>query len=390
MWAEIYDQLAELILANRTTLIFVPTRRMSERVAFALDRTPGRRHRDAAPRQPGARSTLRRREPLKNGELRAVVATASLELGIDIGTIDLVVQLGSPRSIATALQRIGRSGHWVGAMPRGKIFATTRDELLECAALVRACAAARWTRSTFRSRRSTFSRSRSWRRARRTSGRPTNSTRSSRTTYPYRDLPRIGFRRSRVAAGRRRRRRRADAAARSCTTIASTACCAPGAARASPRSPAAARFRTRPTITVVAEPDGHIVGTLDEDFAVETLAGDIFLLGTNSWKIRRVETGVVRVEDAHGAPPTIPFWNGEGLGRTIELSHEVSELRAAHRRARRRGCTALLRTNAALDIVRRGASRRLHSRRRRPAWASCRPTQPSSPSGSSTKAAACS
>src|SRR6185312_4821541 len=138
MWAEIYDRLADTVLAHRTTLIFVPTRRMSERVAFALTERLGpglvMPHHGSLARE--ARFEAENR--LKNGELRAVVATASLELGIDIGTVDRVVQLGSPRAIATALQRIGRSGHWVGAKPQGTIYATTRDELLECAALVRA------------------------------------------------------------------------------------------------------------------------------------------------------------------------------------------------------------------------------------------------------------
>ncbi|MBV8373389.1 MAG: DEAD/DEAH box helicase [Candidatus Eremiobacteraeota bacterium] len=328
MWAEIYDRVAEMVLANRTTLIFVPTRRMSERVAFALEQRLGEGvvmpHHGSLARE----KRFDAENLLKNGQLRAVVATASLELGIDIGTIDLVVQLGSPRAIATALQRIGRSGHWVGAMPQGKIFAMTRDELLECAALVRglrggvidaleiprapldilaqqivaACAAHEWKADEL------FA--------------------VVRGAYPYRDLPRADFDAvvalvaDGVATARGRRgtflhydRVNGILRARRGARIAAITC---GGA-----IPDTANY------TVVAEPDGHIVGTLDEDFAIESLAGDIFLLGTNSWKIRRVETGVVRVEDAHGSPPTIPFWNGEGLGRTIELSHEVSELRAA-------------------------------------------------------------
>ncbi len=328
MWAEIYDRLADTVLAHRTTLIFVPTRRMSERVAFALTERLGpglvMPHHGSLARE--ARFEAENR--LKNGELRAVVATASLELGIDIGTVDRVVQLGSPRAIATALQRIGRSGHWIGAKPQGTIYATTRDELVECAALVRAmrgggmdalviptapldilaqqivaaCATRDWKDGEL------FT--------------------LVRTAYPYRDLPRKDFDEvvSMLADGIATSRGRSGTflhydrvngmlRARRGARLAAITC---GGA-----IPEVANYR------VVAEPDGHLVGTLDEDFAIESLAGDIFLLGTTSWKIRRVEAGTVRVEDAHGAPPTVPFWNGEGLGRTIELSHEVSQLRRA-------------------------------------------------------------
>ncbi|MGA8534801.1 MAG: DEAD/DEAH box helicase [Candidatus Tumulicola sp.] len=348
MWAEMYDRVAEMILANRTTLIFVPTRRMSERVAYALEQRLGEGivmpHHGSLARE--ARFDAENR--LKAGALRAVVATASLELGIDIGTIDLVVQLGSPRSIATALQRIGRSGHWVGAMPQGKIFATTRDELLECAALVRAlrggamdalaipeapldilaqqivaaCAAHEWNADAL------FA--------------------LVGSTYSYRHLSRADFDAvvSLVADGVTMARGRSGTflhydrvngilRARRGARLAATTC---GGA-----IPDTANY------SVVAEPDGHIVGTLDEDFAIESMAGDIFLLGTNSWKIRRVETSTVRVEDAHGSPPTIPFWNGEGLGRTVELSHEVSELRVAIDESDDARATELLVDDCGLD-----------------------------------------
>ncbi|MGB8518787.1 MAG: DEAD/DEAH box helicase, partial [Candidatus Tumulicola sp.] len=326
MWAEIYDRLAEKILANRTTLVFVPTRRMSERVAFALEKRLGEGvvmpHHGSLARE----MRFDAENLLKNGTLRAVVATASLELGIDIGTIDLVVQLGTPRSISTALQRIGRSGHWIGALPRGTIFATTRDELLECAALVRAlrggeidaldvpdapldilaqqivaaCAAHEWKADALYD--------------------------LARSTYPYRNLPRNDFdsvvalladgvATSRGRSGTFLHYDRVNGILRARRGARITAMTCGGAI------PDTANY------AVVAEPDGHVVGTLDEDFAVESMAGDIFLLGTNSWRIRRVENGVVRVEDAHGSPPTIPFWNGEGLGRTVELSHEVARLR---------------------------------------------------------------
>jgi ATP-dependent Lhr-like helicase len=328
MWAEIYDRVAEQIRSHRTTLIFVGTRRMSERVAFALNERLGEGfvmpHHGSLARE--TRFDVERR--LRSGELRAVAATASLELGIDIGSVDLVVQLGSPRAIAVALQRIGRSGHWVSALPKGVFYVTTRDELVECAALVRAircggldaltiptapldilaqqivaaCAQHEWgTQELFA---------------------------AIRGTYPYRDLARKDFEavvsmladgvatsRGRSGTflhydrvnGRLRGRRGARLAALTC-----------GGA-----IPDTANY------TVIVEPDGHSIGTLDEDFAIESMAGDIFLLGTNSWRVRRVEAGVVRVEDAHGAPPSIPFWNGEGLGRTVELSREVCDVRVA-------------------------------------------------------------
>lgn len=348
MWAEIYDDVAQRVLANRTTLIFVPTRRMSERVAYALEQRLGEGvvmpHHGSLSRE----ARFEAENHLKNGELRAVVATASLELGIDIGTVDLVVQLGSPRSIATALQRIGRSGHWVGAMPQGRIYATTRDELLECAALVRAlrsgsmdalcvpeapldilaqqivaaCAVHEWQADALYA--------------------------MVRSTYPYRNLPRERFDQvvALVADGV------AMARGRSGTFLHYDRVNGILRARRGARLSAITCGGAIPdtaNYAVVAEPDGHVVGTLDEDFAVESMAGDIFLLGTNSWKIRRVETSTVRVEDAHGSPPTIPFWNGEGLGRTIELSREVSALREAIDALGDDEAHALLLSECALD-----------------------------------------
>ncbi len=328
MWAEIYDRVAEQIRNHRTTLVFVGTRRMSERVAFALNERLGEGfampHHGSLARE--TRFDVERR--LRSGELRVVVATASLELGIDIGSVDLVVQLGSPRAIAVALQRVGRSGHWVGALPKGIFYVTTRDELIECAALVRAiragdldaltiprapldilaqqivaaCAQHEWDADAL--------------------------YRSLQDAYPYRALERkdfdevIAMLADGVATSRGRSgtflhydRVNGCLRARRGARLAALTC---GGA-----IPDTANY------TVVVEPDGHAIGTLDEDFAIESLAGDIFLLGTNSWKIRRVEPGIVRVEDAHGAPPSVPFWNGEGLGRTIELSRAVCAVRSA-------------------------------------------------------------
>jgi ATP-dependent Lhr-like helicase len=327
MWAEIYDRLAEYIRARRTTLVFVGTRRMSERVAFALTERLGE---GVVMPHHGSLAKERRFEAenrLKNGELRAVVATASLELGIDIGTIDLVVQLGSPRSVSVALQRIGRSGHWVGAKPEGKLFATTRDELVECAALVRSIREGKLDALQIPSAPLDILAQQIVAAAATDEYKTEALYDFVRRAYPYRNLPRKDFddvltmladgvAHSRGRSGaflhydRINERIRARRGARIAAITSGGAI------------PATANYN------VVAEPEGHVVGTLDEDFAVESLAGDIFLLGTNSWRIRRVEPGTVRVEDAHGAAPTIPFWNGEGYGRTIELSQAVSQLRA--------------------------------------------------------------
>ncbi|MBV9027312.1 MAG: DEAD/DEAH box helicase, partial [Candidatus Eremiobacteraeota bacterium] len=328
MWSEIDDRVAEQIRAHRTTLIFVGTRRMSERAAFALNERLGEGfvmpHHGSLARE--LRFDVERR--LRAGELRGVVATASLELGIDIGSVDLVVQLGSPRSIAVALQRIGRSGHWIKAIPKGIFYVTTRDELLECAALVRAIRSGELDALTIPNAPLDILAQQIVASCAQHEWGVDELFDTIRKAYPYRALARADFdsvvsmladgistSRGRSGTflhvdrvnGRIRARRGARLAALTC-----------GGA-----IPDTANFN------VVLEPDGHVIGTLDEDFAIESMAGDIFLLGTNSWRVRRVEAGVVRVEDAHGAPPSVPFWNGEGYGRTLELSREVCAVRTA-------------------------------------------------------------
>ena len=328
MWAEIYDRVADHIRAHHTTLVFVSTRRMTERVAFALTERLGEGvvmpHHGSLSKE----SRFNAENRLKNGELRAVVATASLELGIDIGSIDLVVQLGSPRSIAVALQRIGRSGHWVGAKPEGRFFATTRDELLECAALVRSIRSGTLDALAIPVAPLDILAQQIVAAAATGEYEVYALYDLVRTAYPYRDLTRKDFddvldmladgvAHSRGRSGAFLHYDRVNQRVRARRGARIAAITSGGAI------PDTANYN------VVAEPEGHIVGTLDEDFAVESLAGDVFLLGITSWRIRRIEPGIVRVEDAHGAAPTIPFWNGEGRGRTIELSHEVSALRAA-------------------------------------------------------------
>ncbi|HWB86719.1 MAG TPA: DEAD/DEAH box helicase [Bryobacteraceae bacterium] len=326
MWSEIYDRVAELIRENRTTLVFVNTRRLAERVAHHLAERLGE---NAVLPHHGSLSRALRLEAekrLKSGDLRAVVATASLELGIDIGSVDLVCQIGSPRSISVALQRIGRAGHWVGALPKGRLFATTRDELLECAAVVRAIRAGeldhteipRSALDILAQQIVAASASEDWD--------EDELYTFLRECWPYRTLDREdfdavitvlaeGISTSRGRSGAYLHRDAVNRRLRARRGARLTAITSGGAI------PETSQY------LVVAEPEGTTVGTLDEDFAVESVAGDIFLLGTTSWRIRRVESGRVRVEDAHGAPPTIPFWRGEAPGRTVELSSEVARLR---------------------------------------------------------------
>jgi ATP-dependent Lhr-like helicase len=325
-WAEIYDRLADLARQHRSTIVFVNTRRLVERLALHLGERLGN---DAVAAHHGSLSRARRfaaEQRLKTGQLKAIVATASLELGIDVGAVDLVCVIGSPRSIATGVQRVGRSGHAVGGTPKGRFFPLTRDQLCECAALVRAarrgeldrialrdapldilsqqlvalCACEEWDEDALYA--------------------------LIRRAAPYQGLPRdrfdavidmladgiagsrgrTGALLHRDAVNRRLRGRRGArlAAITSGGAIPDTA-----------------------LYEVLLEPEGTVVGTVEEDFAIESMAGDVFLLGNSSWRVRRVENGRVRVEDAAGAAPTIPFWLGEAPARTRELSMEVGELR---------------------------------------------------------------
>jgi ATP-dependent Lhr-like helicase len=338
MWSEIYDRTAQLAREHRTTLIFVNTRRQSERIAHELAERLGENavlpHHGSLSR----RLRLEAEQRLKNGDLRAVVATASLELGIDIGTVDLVCQMGSPRSISVALQRIGRAGHQPGnpapsengrgAMPKGRIFATTRDELIEAAAVVRAIRKGELDRLEIPSAPLDILAQQITAMAACEDWDETALFDFVRRVYPYRELSRADFEAvvemlsEGIATSRGRRgaflhRDQVNHRLRGRRGARLAAITNGGAI------PDTAQYQ------VIAEPDGTVVGSLDEDFAVESMAGDIFLLGTTSWRIQRVETGRVRVEDAHGAAPSIPFWRGEAPGRTRELSHEVAELRQA-------------------------------------------------------------
>jgi ATP-dependent helicase Lhr and Lhr-like helicase len=328
MWDAIYERLVALVEQHRSTLVFVNTRRMAERLCHELGERMGEENVAAHHGSLSRKLRLAAEKKLKEGQVRVLVATASLELGIDVGTVDLVVQINSPRAIAAALQRVGRSGHWRGAVPKGRFFVTTRDDLMEVAALVRAikhgdldrlmipespldvlaqqivaaCAAEEWDEDEM------FA--------------------LARRAYPYRNLKRetfdsilemlsegIAARRGRYGAYVHRDRVNGKLRARR------------GARLAAITSGGA--IPDNSLYTVVAEPDGVVVGTVDEDFAVESNRGDIMLLGNTSWMIRRIETNAGRmlVQDAHGAPPSVPFWRGEAPARTEELSQHVGELR---------------------------------------------------------------
>jgi len=326
---EIMDHIVQLTQQHRSTLVFVNTRANAERFAHELGERMGEENVAAHHGSLSRKLRLEAETKLKTGQIKALVATASLELGIDIGFVDLVCQINSPRSIAVGLQRIGRSGHWRGAIPKGRFFATTRDDLIESAALVRAirhgeldrlvvpespldvlsqqivamCSAEDWSERDL--------------------------LQVVRRAYPYRDLSERDFEdiiamlSEGIAAKRGRygaylfrdqvnHRLKARRGSRMIAIMNGGA------------------IPDTSVFTVIAEPEGTPVATLDEDFAVESSAGDIILLGNTSWRVRRVESnGRMFVEDAHGAPPTVPFWRGEAPGRTPELSKAVAELRQA-------------------------------------------------------------
>ena len=323
---EIRARMSELIEAHNTTLIFVNTRRMAERLARALAERIGE---EAICAHHGSMSKERRLDAerrLKSGQLKALVATASLELGIDIGDVDLVCQLGATRTLAILLQRVGRSGHAVGGLAKGRLFPQTRDELLECITLldmlrrdeldsieippgpldvlaqqiVAECSCAEYARHDLYT--------------------------LFRRAWPYRDVSKQAFNGLvtmlaegfSFAHGRRSAYLHTDDVngtlrARRGARLVAVTC---GGA-----IPDTADY------DVIAEPAGELVGTVNEDFAIESLPGNIFQLGNTSWRVLRVESSGLRVEDAAGQPPNMPFWLGEAPSRSAEFSHAVSRLR---------------------------------------------------------------
>ena len=327
VWEEIYDRLAELIAEHRTTLVFVNTRRQSERIARHLSERVGAAHIAAHHGSMAKESRLDAEARLKRGELRALVATASLELGIDIGEVDLVCQLASPRSIAAFLQRAGRSGHSLGGRPKARLFPLSRDDLAECAALLAAVRRGELDRLTVPEKPLDVLAqqivaevaAREW---------PDEELFALyRRAYPYRDLGRAEFDElvRMLAEGYSTRRGRHGA------LIHHDGVNHRIKGRRNARLTALTSGGTIPDTAdyqVLLEPQAQFVGTVNEDFAVESLQGDIFQLGNVSYRILRVEQGRIRVEDAHGEPPSIPFWLGEAPGRSDELSASVSRLRA--------------------------------------------------------------
>ncbi|MBI1852350.1 MAG: DEAD/DEAH box helicase [Planctomycetes bacterium] len=319
VWEEIYERMAALIREHKTTLVFANTRKMVERITARLTRILGE---EEVASHHGSLSRARRldaEQRLKAGKLRALVATASLELGIDVGDVDLAIQVGATRSIATFLQRVGRAGHAVRKVPKGRLFPLTIDELVEAAALLRAvrqgvldrtpqpprpldilaqqvvaaCVSEPWNEGELYDR--------------------------FRRAWPYRDLLREDFDQvvSVHASGRRALLHRDGVNGRVMATRRArlTAITSGGAI------PDTADYQ------VVQDPEGTVVGSVHEDFAVESNGGDVFQLGNTSWRVLRVEPGIVRVADAKGQPPTIPFWIGEAPSRTEELSAEIGRLR---------------------------------------------------------------
>jgi ATP-dependent Lhr-like helicase len=331
VWVQTYDRLAELVREHRTTLVFVNTRRMAERAARELTERLGKGQVTSHHGSMSREHRLDAEQRLKRGELKALVATASLELGIDIGDVDLVCQLGTTRSIAAFLQRVGRSGHAVGGVPKGRLFPLSRDELVECAALldsvkrgeldrieipqnpldvlaqqvVAEVSAQEWSEEALFQ---LFTRAFPFRNLERKAyvevlqmlAAGFDTRRGRRSAHLHRDAVN-GVLRGRRGAG--------ITAMTSGGTIPDTA-----------------------DYAVVLEPQSQPIGSVNEDFAIESLAGDVFQLGNASYRILRVERSTVRVEDAKGAPPGIPFWLGEAPGRTAELSQSLSRLHASFTR----------------------------------------------------------
>ena len=326
IWGETLDSITEMAQKHGTTLVFVNTRRLVERVSHQLS---GRMGESAVVAHHGSLSRATRlaaEQKLKQGEVKVCVATASLELGIDIGDVDLVCQIGSPRSIGLLLQRIGRSGHTVGGTPKGALYPLTRDELVECAALcqairrknldalsvrawpldvlaqqmVAACAAEDWDEDEL------FD--------------------LCARAYPYRELPRDRFDQVVESLSQGFASRQGRNGAHLHRDGVNLILKGRRGARIAAMTSGGA-IPDNADYDVVADPEDTFVGTVNEDFAIESLAGDVFLLGNTPWKIRRVESGKVRVEDAQGQAPTIPFWLGEAPGRTRELSGEITGIR---------------------------------------------------------------
>jgi ATP-dependent Lhr-like helicase len=325
-WTEVYNRLAELIEEHRTTLVFVNTRRMAERAARHLSERLGADRVTAHHGSLAREQRLDSEKRLKSGSLKALVATSSLELGIDIGEVDLVCQLGSPHAIASFLQRVGRSGHAVGGVSKGRLFPLSRDDLVECAALLDGVARGELDRLLIPEQPLDVLAQQIVAEVAAQDWDEEALYALVRRAWPYRALPREDFagivRMLADGFSTRRGRRGALIHRDSINRVLR--------GRRGARLLALTSGGTIPDTAdyqVLLEPENQPIGTVNEDFAVESLPGDIFQLGNRSYRILKTERGVLRVADAEGMPPTIPFWLGEANGRSDELSQAVSRLR---------------------------------------------------------------
>src|SRR5438094_469072 len=329
VWQEIYERLIELIESHRTTLITVNTRRLAERMAHQLSEKLGNEYVAAHHGSLAKEARLDAETRLREGRLEVLVATASLELGIDIGHVDLVCQISSPHRIATLLQRVGRSGHTVKGTPKGRIFPLTRDDLIECAAMVRAVYDGELDRVSVPDQPfDVLAQQIVAETAAEEEWDEEALFALCRRAYPYRNLQKKDFDEvvEMLARGYATRRGRRGALLHYDSLNHKLR------SRKGSRMSAITNGGAIPEVfdyRVVLEPEGHFIGTLNEDFAIESLPGDVFQLGNTSWRILRIGNGVVRVADAQGQPPSMPFWLGEAPARSDEMSAAVSRLRAA-------------------------------------------------------------
>src|SRR6266850_2768504 len=329
VWQEIYERLIELIESHRTTLITVNTRRLAERMAHQLSEKLGNEYVASHHGSLAKEARLEAEARLRDGKLKVLVATASLELGIDIGHVDLVCQISSPHRIATLLQRVGRSGHTVRGVPKGRLFPLTRDDLIECAAMLRCVQDGELDRIAIPDAPlDVLAQQIVAETAAQEKWEEDGLLSLVRRAFPYKNLGQSDFKDvvemlSRGYATRNGRRGALihyDSIERQLR------------ARKGSRMSAILNGGAIPEVfdyRVLLEPEGHFLGTLNEDFAIESLPGDVFQLGNTSWRILRIGNGVVRVADAEGQPPSMPFWLGEAPARSDEMSVAVSQLRTA-------------------------------------------------------------
>ena len=326
VWDEVYGRIEQLITEHQTTLLFVNTRRLAERMAHRLSQSLGE---DRVAAHHGSLSKDRRfnaEQRLKSGQLAVLVATASLELGIDIGSVDLVIQIACPKSISAFLQRVGRSSHAVGGTPKGRIFPLTRDELIEAASLIDAVRRGELDTLSIPAKPLDIlaqqivaeTACREW------GGE--QLYRVFKRAYPYRDLLLEEFREITEMLGQGFTTRRGRRAAHVHVDGVNDRLRGRQGARLTALTNGGAIPDTF-DYDVKLDPGNTLLGSVNEDFAIDSRAGDIFQLGNNSWQILRLEGSTIRVADAHGQPPTIPFWFGEAPGRSQAFSTAVSRLR---------------------------------------------------------------